>query len=62
MTGPPDPGVGPFADLLGIRRAAMADGRARFELSAGALEARAQVADERLVARATGSFYILAAR
>ena len=26
------------------------------------LEARAQVADERLVARATGSFYILAAR
>lgn len=36
MTGPPDPGVGSFADLLGIRRGAMADGRARFELSAGA--------------------------
>ena len=36
MTAPPDPGVGPFADLLGIRRAAMAGGRARFELSAGA--------------------------
>ena len=28
----PDPGVGPFAALLGVRRTAMADGRARFEL------------------------------
>ena len=27
-----DPGVGPFAALLGIHRTAMADGRARFEL------------------------------
>jgi acyl-CoA thioesterase len=30
-----DPGVGPFADLLGIRRMGMQDGRARFELSVG---------------------------
>jgi acyl-CoA thioesterase len=30
-----DPGVGPFADLLGIRRTGMQDGRARFELSVG---------------------------
>lgn len=29
----PDPGVGPFADLLGVRRAAMEDGRASFELT-----------------------------
>jgi acyl-CoA thioesterase len=29
----PDPGVGPFADLLGVRRAAMDDGRSRFELT-----------------------------
>ena len=29
----PDPGVGPFADLLGIRRTAMQDGRCRFELA-----------------------------
>ena len=28
----PDPGVGPFAALLGVHRTAMADGRARFEL------------------------------
>ena len=28
-----DPGVGPFAALLGIRRASMADGRARFDLT-----------------------------
>ncbi len=27
-----DPGVGPFADLLSLRRSMMADGRARFEL------------------------------
>lgn len=33
--GPPDPGVGPFADLLGIRRTAMQDGRARFEMTVG---------------------------
>ena len=34
MTEPsPDPGVGPFADLLGVRRAAMADGRSRFDLA-----------------------------
>jgi acyl-CoA thioesterase len=26
-----DPGVGPFADLLGLRRATMEDGRCRFE-------------------------------
>jgi acyl-CoA thioesterase len=29
----PDPGVGPFADLLGARRAAMGDGRSCFELT-----------------------------
>ncbi len=41
-TGPPDPagqgtdpGVGPFADLLGVRRTLMAGGRARFELTVG---------------------------
>jgi acyl-CoA thioesterase len=28
-----DPGVGPFADLLGVRRSTMAEGRARFELA-----------------------------
>lgn len=28
----PDPGLGPFADLLGLRRTAMHEGRARFEL------------------------------
>jgi len=28
-----DPGVGPFADLLGVRRSMMAEGRARFELA-----------------------------
>ena len=28
-----DPGVGPLAALLGIRRASMADGRARFDLT-----------------------------
>ena len=28
-----DPGVGPLASLLGIRRASMADGRARFDLT-----------------------------
>jgi acyl-CoA thioesterase len=28
-----DPGVGPFADLLGVHRAAMGDGRSRFELA-----------------------------
>jgi acyl-CoA thioesterase len=27
--------VGPFADLLGIRRTAMQDGRARFEMTVG---------------------------
>jgi acyl-CoA thioesterase len=27
-----DPGAGPFADLLGVHRSAMADGRASFEL------------------------------
>jgi acyl-CoA thioesterase len=37
VTAPSDPGVGPFADLLGIRRASMADGRCRFELPASAL-------------------------
>jgi acyl-CoA thioesterase len=31
----PDPGVGPFADLLGIERTAMQDGRARFEMTVG---------------------------
>ena len=31
-TDSPDPGVGPFAALLGIRRVEMRDGRARFEL------------------------------
>jgi len=30
---PEDPGVGPFADLLGLRRATMADGRCRFEVT-----------------------------
>ena len=41
-TGPPDPagqgtdpGVGPFADLLGVRRALMAGGRSRFEVTVG---------------------------
>jgi acyl-CoA thioesterase len=34
MTPPgPDPGVGPLAALLGIRRAQMGDGRARFDLA-----------------------------
>lgn len=28
---PEDPGTGPFADLLGLRRATMEDGRCRFE-------------------------------
>jgi acyl-CoA thioesterase len=28
-----DPGVGPLADLLGIRRTSMADGRCRFEVT-----------------------------
>lgn len=33
MAGPSsDPGVGPFADLLGVHRTAMEDGRSRFEL------------------------------
>ncbi len=31
----PDPGVGPFAGLLGIRRTLMAGGRARFEVTVG---------------------------
>lgn len=31
-----DPGVGPFAELLGVRRASMADGRASFEVTLGA--------------------------
>lgn len=31
----PDPGVGPFADLLGVRRSLMAGGRARFEVTVG---------------------------
>jgi len=31
-----DPGVGPFAALLGVRRLAMREGRARFELTIGA--------------------------
>jgi acyl-CoA thioesterase len=30
---PEDPGVGPFADLLGLRRASMEDGRSRFEVT-----------------------------
>ena len=30
-----DPGVGPLAALLGIRRVSMADGRARFDLTVG---------------------------
>lgn len=30
---PEDPGVGPFADLLGLRRATMEDGRSRFEVT-----------------------------
>jgi len=35
-TGPgPDPGVGPFAELLGVRRTLMAGGRARFEVTVG---------------------------
>jgi acyl-CoA thioesterase len=29
----PDPGVGPFAGLLGVHRTAMGDGRSRFELT-----------------------------
>lgn len=29
----PDPGVGPFADLVGAERRAMDDGQARFELT-----------------------------
>ncbi len=29
---PEDPGVGPFADLLGLRRSLMEDGRCRFEV------------------------------
>lgn len=33
---PPDPGTGPLAGLLGIRRTAMADGRAVFELRVSA--------------------------
>ena len=32
----PDPGVGPFADLLGVRRTLMDGGRARFEVTVGA--------------------------
>jgi acyl-CoA thioesterase len=32
---PPDPGVGPFAALLGVQRRAMADGAATFELTLG---------------------------
>ncbi len=36
LTGPgPDPGVGPFADLLGVRRTLMAGGQARFEVTVG---------------------------
>ncbi|HET7874249.1 MAG TPA: PaaI family thioesterase [Methylomirabilota bacterium] len=31
----PDPGVGPFGDLLQTRRTLMADGRSRFELVVG---------------------------
>ena len=31
----PDPGTGPFAALLGIRRQSMADGRCRFALTVG---------------------------
>ena len=30
MATPEDPGVGPFADLLGLRRSTMEDGRCRF--------------------------------
>ncbi|HET8576889.1 MAG TPA: PaaI family thioesterase [Methylomirabilota bacterium] len=30
-----DPGVGPFADLLGVHRALMVGGRSRFELTVG---------------------------
>lgn len=30
---PEDPGVGPFADLLGLRRSSMEDGRSRFEVT-----------------------------
>jgi acyl-CoA thioesterase len=30
-----DPGVGPFADLLGVRRTLMAGGRSRFEVTLG---------------------------
>jgi len=30
---PEDPGVGPFADLLGLRRSTMEDGRCRFEVT-----------------------------
>lgn len=30
---PEDPGAGPFADLLGVRRATMEDGRCRFEVT-----------------------------
>ena len=30
-----DPGVGPFAGLVGIERTAMQDGRARFEMTIG---------------------------
>jgi len=30
MVTPEDPGVGPFADLLGLRRSTMEDGRCRF--------------------------------
>lgn len=33
--GPPDPGVGPFALLVGIERAVMQEGRARFEMTIG---------------------------
>jgi acyl-coenzyme A thioesterase PaaI-like protein len=29
----PDPGLGPFAGLLGLRRAAMEGGRSRFEVT-----------------------------
>ena len=33
--GPPDPGVGPFALLVGIERTTMQEGRARFEMTIG---------------------------
>ena len=33
MATPEDPGVGPFADLLGLRRSTMEDGRCRFEVT-----------------------------